>query len=280
MLAIKRSAQGPTRFVSLVSDESQSAAGTGFIRDPVRAGDLIDLLNQVSATLDTERPHDALPLLAPNEPAAGEGSDPFPVALTVRRLAKSATDEVFQLQTDILQLHVVPSARSVLLTQPINQDSIGRLAEPGIHVDVKQLPASHAQELVSNGAQACKVDALLWRLGLHGANSRLLPELSADGLFKLRRWPDFGRVEHTAEHLRLAAQLVRRQASVPDLAASTEQPVSGVTAFINACGLCELLEVHPVSATRQVQPMAPSTRTRSSSILQTIRSALRLGGSP
>jgi hypothetical protein len=273
-LTIKRAQDRVTRFVSLAADESHAAEGTSFIRDPIHPADLIELLNLVSATLSWDARQDALAALG----ASDDSRDPFPVAVALRGLVKQATDAVFLLEAASLQLHVVPSARTALLVQPLDQTQLVRLAQPEISIAIRQLPASHARRLVDAGAHPNRIDGLLWRLGLHGTKHRLLPELPPDGRFKLRRWPDFGRVEHCADHLRLAARLVRQPASALELAIALGQTPSNVTAFLNACALCDLLEVH--AACDAPRPTAPARMSpRYSGLFRTIRSALGLGAS-
>jgi hypothetical protein len=126
--------------------------------------------------------------------------------------------------------------------------------------------------LTDTGSQTYKLDALLWRLGQQGCKSRLLPELPADAHFKLRRWPDFGRLEHTPNHLRLAARLVRQRMTVLELAIVTGLPVSTINAFVNACCLIELLEVHAVDQENGSTSGARPSRYRG--IFGAIRSAL------
>jgi hypothetical protein len=53
-VTIKRSSSSATRFFSLVEDAALAVAGTTAIRDPIRASDLIELLNLVSSTLSCE----------------------------------------------------------------------------------------------------------------------------------------------------------------------------------------------------------------------------------
>lgn len=280
-VTMKRLSGGTTRFFSLVEDASLAMEGTGVIRDPIRAADLIELLNLVSSTLSCEAPQREWAGLSTTSETSIDGRDVFPVAVALRGLARGAGQSVYSLQAGTVELHVAPASRTVFLARALDHDELSRLAAPGVSIGIRELPANHARALMGVGAQACKVDALLWRLGLHGEKSRLLPELPANAHFKLRRWPDFGRIEHTADHLRLAARLVRQKTTVLELALAASLPVSNINSFINACCLCELIEVHPVDpAQRAVRGTTTSIPpTRYTSILKTIRSVLRIGAS-
>lgn len=274
-VTMKRGASGTTRYFSLVEDASLAAAGTSVIRDPIRASDLIELLNLVSSTLSCEAPQKEWAALTAATSTSIDGRDVFPVAVALRGLARGKSQSVYVLQAAAFEMHVMPAARTVHLMEPVDDEGLRGLAAPGVPISIRELAATQTSELV---AQSCKLDELLWRLGLHGEKSRLLPELPADASFKLRRWPDFGRIEHTPEHLRLAARLVREKATVLELAMAAGLSVSNVNAFINACCLCELIEVHAVEhAVRTVRATTPSQPPRYSGIFRTIRSVLGFG---
>lgn len=274
-VTMKRGASGATRFFSLVEDASLAAVGTSVIRDPIRASDLIELLNLVSSTLSCEAPHKEWAALSSATSTSVDGRDVFPVAVALRGLARGKGQAVYVLQAGAFEMHVMPATRIVHLIEPVDDAGLRGLAAPGVPISIRELPVTQSGELV---AQTCKIDELLWRLGLHGEKSRLLPELPADASFKLRRWPDFGRIEHLPEHLRLAARLVRQKSTVLELAIAAGLPVSNVNSFINACCLCELIEVHAVEyAVRTTSASTPAPPTRYAGIFRTIRSVLGFG---
>jgi hypothetical protein len=271
-VTMRRGASGPTRFFSLVEDASLAAVGTGVIRDPIRASDLIELLNLVSSTLSCEAPQKEWAALTSSTNTSTDGRDAFPVAVALRGLARAKGQAAYVLQAGAFEMHVMPAARTVHLMEPVDEQGLRSLAGPGVPISIRELPATRAGELV---AHSCKLDELLWRLGLHGEKSRLLPELPVHAWFKLRRWPDFGRIEHTPDHVRLASRLVRQKATVLELAIAAGLPVSKANSFINACCLCDLIEVHAVEHTARV---ATSTQpTRYAGIFKTIRSVLGFG---
>lgn len=274
----KRSSHGATRFFSLVEDAALAVEGTSVIRDPIRASDLIELLNLVSSTLSLELPPKEWAALASSEDTSVDGRDAFPVAVALRGLAQRDAQMVYALQAESFEMHVVPATRSVLLPRPLDEKALSRLAAPGVHIGIREWPTSHARLLADTGAQSCRLDVLLWRLGQCGCKSRLLPELPADAHFKLRRWPDFGRLEHKPEHLRLAARLVRQRTTVLELAIVTGLAVSTINAFVNACCLIDLLEVHAADPSNRSTVSAHPSRYLG--IFSAVRSALGFGASP
>lgn len=271
----KRSSGGATRFFSLVEDAALAAAGTSVIRDPIRPSELIELLNLVSSTLSLDVPPREWAALAPSGDTQIDGRDLFPVAVALRGLGQGIAQSIYTLQAESVELNVAPAARNVLLAHPLDESSLARLAAPGVHISIRELPESHASVLAEAGAHICRLDAMLWRLAQHGCKSRLLPELPADAHFKLRRWPDFGRIEHSPEHLRLAARLVRERMTVLELAIATGSPVSTAIAFINACCLLELVEVHATAQPNRATGGLSSSRY--AGLFSAIRSALRFG---
>lgn len=272
-VTMKRSVNSATRFFSLVEDVALAVAGTTAIRDPIRASELIELLNLVSTTLSCEAPQREWAALSPTTNTAIDGRDAFPVAVALRGLAKTKGHSAYALETGTIEIHVKPAARTVHLAQSLDDGELLRLAAPGVPINIRELPA--AQEV---GPHVHKLDAFLWRLGLHGEKNRLLPELPANASFKLRRWPDFGRIDHTPDHMRLAARLVRQKATVLELAMAAGLPVSHVNSFINACCLCELVEVQPVEhATSSVRTTVVPQPPRYAGIFRTIRSVLGFG---
>lgn len=278
-VVMKRSAGGATRFISLVEDVSLAAAGTSVIRDPIRAAELIELLNLVSSTLSCEAPQSEWAALA-SPTTALDGRDAFPLAVAVRGLARLQKQSVYALQAGSVEMHVLPASRTVHLSRALSHDDLLQLAAPRVPISIQELPPSDVPRLAESGAVPCRLDAFLWRLGLHGDKSRLLPELPPDACFRLRRWPDFGHVEHTSDHLRLAARLVRQKATVLELALAASLPVSSINSFINACRLCELIEVHPADQSMPARATLASTQaTRYGNIFRTIRSVLRFGAS-
>lgn len=274
-LAVKRAAtDGPRRVVSLICGEQAPLADTLTLRDPVGVSDFLTLLDSVSSSI---RGGSSLVSTGP----AGAAPDVFRFAVALRAAVRNASRDVFRVQSADIELHVIPATRQVLLAQPLDDTVLARLMAPVLSVDVRQLHETHAAELIAAGTEAHSADVLLWKLGLRVPHDQLHPDLSADGLFSLRRWPDFGRLPHRSEHLRLAARLARQEMSLADLGAQSGVEAAQIRPFINACALCDLLNAKPgrttasAAAARLSHRSAPVSRYQM--LFQTIRSALRLG---
>lgn len=69
---------------------------------------------------------------------------------------------------------------------------------------------------------------LMWTAGI--AEARVQP-----GVYRLRRWPDFGVLPHQPSFVRLAAFFARQPATAPAAAAAALVPVPDVEAFLAGC---------------------------------------------
>ena len=242
VVALQRaSLAGRPRCVMLIKGGAGEGADTLTLRDPIRSVDLIALLNAFSTTVPV--PTEAVRTSRRPDPFPVKKADPFGCANTIRALLRTTHSETFHLQIGPHQLWLVPADRLVLLVKGLGPLEILDLVDPNAHVVVTRLPGSAGQELISSGAQRRHADWLLWHLGIQGPQDYCVPELPSHAQIKLRRWPDFGRVEHAPLHLRLAARLSRRAQSLDELIVSVSESPDMVRPFVNACYLCDLLAV-------------------------------------
>jgi hypothetical protein len=279
VVALKRASQaGRPRCVMLVKGETAQSDAALSIRDPIRSVDLIALLNSFSAAVPT--PTEAVRTRGRNDQLSKK-PDPFGCANTIRALLQSTRPEVFHLKIGPHQVWLLPVDRAVLLLKVFGPLEILDLVDPYAQVIVTQLPPSVGQELVDAGAHLRRADWLLWCLGIQGPQDHCLPELPTNARMKLRRWPDFGRVEHAPLHLRLAARLSRRFQSLEELADSVGESPDMVRPFVNACCLCGLLAV-TVSAGEPVRTLDARESKQAAprgymGLFKTIRSVLKFG---
>jgi len=92
-----------------------------------------------------------------------------------------------------------------------------------------------------------------WYVGYH-ASTELAPWLSAHASMRLRRWPDFGRIEASLAAFRLSAETALAATTPAALAMSTRVADAEVHRFLNAASLAGLLVVAPRS---EAAPRAP-----------------------
>lgn len=283
-VAIRRSqSEGSTRCALLVKDETVEAAQVPIIHDPVRPTEFLSLLNSISTqALPVQKINRADIAQTDSEsaatPARSNESTPFAIALALRAAAMNTSGKAVKIQVGSLELHVLHNPKIVLQSKELDAFEIAELAERHEAVRVTEVNADEALELQQYGHQRATMGSVLWRIGVFGPRDALVPLVNAESLFKLKRWPDFGRLEHNADHLRLAARMARQFGSVADMAAAIGQPPEKVRPFVNACVLCELMLVEPnVQAVAQKAPTQPTksaTESRYKGLFSSIRSVL------
>jgi hypothetical protein len=107
-------------------------------------------------------------------------------------------------------------------------------------------PFGHHAAAAPVDAQRGAIADVAWFAGIHGRDE-LAPWLSADSAYRLRRWPDFGRLGGAAALLDLAAAAAARPCTPGELAARAACTVAQANRFLSAASLAGLL----VAATRE-----------------------------
>jgi hypothetical protein len=140
------------------------------------------------------------------------------------------------------------------------------------------------------GAQLLSVDKFKWRLALLLSHGFLLPTLAAQTSFNLRSWPDLGRLGQNMQHMRMAALLVSRGATISELAKAASTTRDQAIAFVNACATQRILkDVAPLpstlAATQRARlalvptnpaPAPPEQKSAFIGLLKKLRSALNI----
>ncbi len=118
---------------------------------------------------------------------------------------------------------------------------------------------------------------LLWSVGLAHQHALVAPARAIDSIIA-RRWPDFGRLPHRGDHLRMTAHLSRQPMSTDQLATVADVPAPVAIGFVNAMLLGGLASLSPANIQQPlaalVQP-APAPVARSA-LFARIRARLGL----
>jgi len=277
------------RYVALVDGESGGSADRPTLRDPIRPAELVSLLDSISSH-PLRKPRVAGDVSSPSDIQPGEVRSGAIHLATLLHGLGGRDREVFRIEFAGNVLHFMHSTLSLLVRKPINDEALIRVFDAIGDVRVTALTAMQAQSLVADGARPQPIDWLLWRTALRAPRDRLLPMLPENARFSLRRWPDFGRLKHDQGHMRMAARLTTSALGIHQLATSLRVPLESARAFINACALCGLIEVHaaaapspatvvrtePPSPARPLPSAAAPTPSRYASIFRSIRSVLGL----
>lgn len=117
------------------------------------------------------------------------------------------------------------------------------------------------------------LDPLLWRIGLHMPPREAMPWAGPGSRVRLRRWPDFGHLGAHRPHFAIAAHMSRSAWAADELAHASGQDLADVHAFLNACGLCGLIEIE--HGAPPAPPPEPPQRV--SGLFRRLRDALGIG---
>lgn len=260
-VALRRA--GASACISVVHDGQLPLPCTKVLHAPIKSHELIALLNEVPHLPSRDRA-DALQ-------HAGSDSNSG-IAESLYELMRSKSPDLHVVESDAGTLLITPASRSANVDAPFAEADIQSWLEAG-QVRVRRVDGP----LVQHAPESQSIDPLLWSLGLTRTYGQLLHAVPAEAKLKLKHWPDFGRLAHQALHFRLAALLARGGYTAQELAVASGYPIAEVSAFINACAMCDLLCIG--DAAKFVAPfpaVAMSGGRRYSSILRTIRSALGL----
>lgn len=93
------------------------------------------------------------------------------------------------------------------------------------------------------GLTAHELDIPLWEAVLDSSCGQLISGLSTNQTYRLRRWPDFKKLEHKPIHVRLTVFLSKRGGDINALARLSGIPVERVIDFVNACHALHYLEI-------------------------------------
>lgn len=110
-----------------------------------------------------------------------------------------------------------------------------------LHAGELQLGAFKASDAEpGSDTVALPVSDVAWRLGMQ-APAELAPWLLADNSYRLRRWPDLGRLNAPTEMIELAALLAVQAYTPSQLAARSGLAIADVQHFLSASSLAGLL---------------------------------------
>ncbi|MDD3761887.1 MAG: hypothetical protein PHP86_01165 [Nevskiales bacterium] len=212
-----------TRVVIAYGDDN--AAGPTLC-PPLRIAGVIGALDRASARLQGEAAEATSPMVA--EVRAAMPSDPATLA---RRLRAWPQDQTRLLLSDgTLRIEADRQLQRYRASQPL---SAVPLSQSG-WTEARSAPG----ELAHEGA----LTELLWRAGV--ADAQVDP-----GFYRLRRWPDFGRLPHRPSFVKLAAYFARHGSSPWAAAKAVLVPQPDVDAFLGGCVMAGF-------ATRLDQPPA------------------------
>ncbi|MBN8726716.1 MAG: hypothetical protein J0H15_03310 [Xanthomonadales bacterium] len=220
--------------VLMVVDERAPWLPARFVlRLPFRVMQLLSLLDEVAAFLAA--PPAAIPMARQSRWAAAE---------SLRALMARGGESGWQVATgsDGHQLWI-GATHAAALPEALIALRAGAL-QPGAFARSDASPPV--------GAIALAVADVAWFIGLNGP-AELAPWLQAEGIYRLRRWPDLARLGADEALIELCACAAARERTSGQLAASAGVPAEAAQRFLVAASLAGLL----ASASREQEPARP-----------------------
>jgi hypothetical protein len=152
----------------------------------------------------------------------------------------------------------------------IFEDSLLHLLQLHTEVELDFVPMP--LEALPETGQRKPIRMLQWLIGLRTGRLGLLPWIDPDSSFRLRQFPEFQLLHHTAEHRRIAAALSRTRYGISSISEMTEINARIVVSFVNAVSLCGYLKIgEPGAAATAARKISGGTRR---ALFQVFRKAL------
>ena len=255
---------------------------THFIHFPLRASEVIGVLDTAADEIEHPIAHTA----AQAQPSEGPAADVRDVPADLHNhqtltellmaLARRRRDEqaVWQVNLDGKCIYVFEPERSFAASTELTEQRLADLVRSQKAPALRRVGA-----IVGNGLRKelapRPIDELLWNLGMNYPEGKLQESVATASRIKLLRWPDFGRLGARRSHFGFAALLTRGAHSVEEIVQLSGQPMAEVSAFLNACAYCSLLDCQTFNdagtETYQSVKVQPS---RWSGLVRIMRSAL------
>ena len=205
--------------VLVIDDRSSWPPAQFVLRHPFRVMQLLSMLDDVAEHLRV-----------PQAPAAVDPSH-WAAAESLRRLMSNAGERGWQMAQDADARVWIGDGQAYALPTTLQRLRSGRIAL-GAFGPTQETPAA--------GAQRLPVCDVAWFVGLHGA-SGLAPWLAGNASYRLRRWPDFGRLGVDPDLIELSATAAACASTPAALAQRSGQAMAEVHRFLAAASLAGLL---------------------------------------
>lgn len=285
-LTAKRSRESGSRLcISLVRSNQLPLDGTVTLHARLHVGELIELLNKVSAGVKIKP--DVPPGLDQASASQSAGEHVGQLARTLHDLMKAGSRDLHLIEAGMFRFCLLPVSRSAFLHEPLTDSWLSRMLAIDQEAKASIIPLAKQQQVLAGFQHRSSLLKLLWHAGLHCKDLVQHPIVSESAPISLNRWPDFGILKYEPAHLRMSAELSRNQLTLDQLAQVTKTTKDQARAFVNACALCNLIESDSAAYWPGVSPRvrgkpegvtsAAVAPRRSLGFLNSIRSALGLG---
>ena len=235
--------------IPVIYAKNNNSNSPWFIKKPLRAAELIDILNTLVKHLDDTNDSATAKLTAKHiaEKTSDDEDDSliskikslsrrnFPTELVAENRALLLVDpkkRLFYLRNKSINLNNLPPELSTLFSSRPQDLSVSKISDMQLLRSIKE-----------NALCSFSLDILNWVASLMTSTERLHNSLNQDHSFQLKRWPNFALLPHTPIHVMLAAFMVKQSATVSTIMSGTKLPKDQVVSVINACQAINLITV-------------------------------------
>lgn len=129
----------------------------------------------------------------------------------------------------------------------INAKLNGQSITDSNHFEIKQLQDSKELQTLLDNEQVLPLSEWWWHTGVYFSRFGLFEKLNKKNqVFELTAWPDFGRLPHHANHIRIAALIGTKPFGTKSLKELTGAKPRQIISLINALWLMSALEVSEI----------------------------------
>lgn len=231
------------------------------VEHPLRMQILLDLFRLIEDFLELDEPH------TPTEPPTKSGflaqkkkQNPLFSALEAHFDTDIAhTNTWVMLRNGEPWFGVSPSLQKAYINASL-ADEISDVAD----TDTYEIRSHKSMEKILLNGDCMPIAEWWWQLGVFLSRFDIAPSLQGErNLYHMTLWPDFGRLAHHANHVRLAAHMSIAPCSIQMLTDATGAKPRHISSLINALWLMQSLETEVVDPSdsdtpEPQQPAVPS----------------------
>jgi hypothetical protein len=226
--------------VALTSDNVCPAGAVAVLKRPVTPAHLVEVLQLAEGLVERARANDqgllTVPLIESLDPGGRLAPQTFDARL--RTTLRAATWRLFQAPVAVTVLDdrrdsiysFVPAKGFTTRLTSAELAAAFRANPPAVFVELspaEQLAMARAREFRNP-------KELEWTFWISNGAPRLRPELDPARRWKLKRWPDFGRLAHYHADVRMASALMAQALSLAELCEVAKARTETATNFLNA----------------------------------------------
>lgn len=247
--------------VFLREDERAAEPDELVLQAPLRVMAVLDLLNAA----DDRLRQTILARTAAHETAPVHADDDRSLAAALARLIERRSDATLRVRiVGHGTLYLCLKARIHHCDFP-HERLVDALNE---HRFVMTMLPSAAAELVLLRDSARPVDEILWQIGLVTPAGQGFSDARA---YRLTRWPDFARLAHRPEFIRLCALLSRTHQRIETLVGRSGLRRGEVEHVLHACMLCGWLDIADADVAPAPVPAATVAQTPLAGLFNRLR---------